>query len=190
MLPPGCEVIRSKRKTVAIQIADDGHMIVRAPLRAANSSIAEFIRKNEKWIAAHTAEALRDKREIDNIGAFTAQDIRKMAEKAMKVIPERVRYYAEKLGVTYGRITIRNQKTKWGSCTAEGNLNFNCLLMAAPPEVLDAVVVHELCHRMHMDHSKAFYAEVYRVYPEYDKWNNWLKTGGKLLIRRMLAGQG
>ena len=62
--------------------------------------------------------------------------------------------------------------------------------MAAPPEVLDAVVVHELCHRLHMDHSKAFYAEVYRVYPEYDKWNNWLKTGGKLLIRRMLAGQG
>ena len=184
------EIIHSKRKTVALQIADDGHMIVRAPLRAANSSIAEFIRKNEKWIAAHTAEALRDKREIDNIGAFTAQDIRKMAEKAMKVIPERVRSYAEKLGVTYGRITIRNQKTKWGSCTAEGNLNFNCLLMAAPPEVLDAVVVHELCHRLHMDHSKAFYAEVYRVYPEYDKWNNWLKTGGKLLIRRMLAGQG
>ena len=107
MLPPGCEVIRSKRKTVAIQIADDGHMIVRAPLRAANSSIAEFIRKNEKWIAAHTAEALRDKREIDNIGAFTAQDIRKMAEAALKVIPERVRSYAEKLGVTYGRITIR-----------------------------------------------------------------------------------
>ena len=108
-----------------------------------------------------------------------------MAEKALKLIPERVRHYAQLLGVTYGSITIRNQKTKWGSCSSKGNLNFNCLLMAAPPEVVDSVVVHELCHRLHMNHSKEFYAEIYRIFPEYDKWDKWLKENGTLLIRRM-----
>ena len=98
-----------------------------------------------------------------------------------------MKFYAEKIGVTYGRITIRNQKTRWGSCAANGNLNFNCLLMATPVEVIDSVVVHELCHRRHMNHSKEFYGEIYRVYPDYDKWNKWLKDNGGLLIKRMLA---
>ena len=112
-----------------------------------------------------------------------------MARKASEIIPQRVRYYAEKLGVTYGRITIRNQKTKWGSCSSKGNLNFNCLLMAAPPEVLDSIIVHELCHRIHMDHSKNFYNEIYRVFPEYDKCDRWLKDNGGSLIKRMVMGK-
>ena len=64
----------------------------------------------------------------------------------------------------------------------DGNLNFNCLLVAMPPEVLDSVVVHELCHRKHLDHSKEFYADVYRVFPDYDRCNKWLKENGRLLI--------
>ena len=125
---------------------------------------------------------------MEQLPPFTAQDIKAMAQQAAEIIPGRVKLYAEKLGVSYGRITIRNQKTKWGSCTSKGNLNFNCLLMAAPPEVLDSVVVHELCHRLHMDHSKAFYAEVYRIFPDYDKWHKWLRDNGAVLIRRMTAG--
>ena len=108
-----------------------------------------------------------------------------MADQAVKTIHERVRYYAPLIGVTYGRITIRNQRTRWGSCSSKGNLYFNCLLMLAPPEVLDSVVVHELCHRKEMNHSKQFYEEVRRVFPEYDKWNSWLKTYGPDLMRRM-----
>ena len=111
-----------------------------------------------------------------------------MAQKAMEIIPQRVKYYAQLLGVTYGRITIRNQKTKWGSCSASGNLNFNCLLMSAPQEVLDSVIVHELCHRLYMNHSKDFYAAVYRIFPDYGKWNKWLKDNGNLLIQRMIIG--
>lgn len=112
-------------------------------------------------------------------------EIEALADQALKVIPERVRYYAPLVGVTYGRITIRNQKTRWGSCSSKGNLNFNCLLMLTPPEVIDSVVVHELCHRKEMNHSKRFYEEVYRVYPEYDKWNKWLKENGNALISRL-----
>ncbi len=80
-----------------------------------------------------------------------------------------------------GNDAIRSQRTKWGSCSAKGNLSFNCLLMLAPPEFLDSIVVHELCHRKEMNHSKRFYAEVLRVFPEYRKWNKWLKENGWLL---------
>ena len=82
-------------------------------------------------------------------------------------------------------MTIRNQKTRWGSCSSNGRLNFNCLLMLAPREVLDSVVVHELCHLKEMNHSDRFYAEVYRVFPEYDRCSRWLKTDGTVLLARM-----
>ena len=182
------EIIRSRRKSAALQISDEGKLIVRVPLWYSDRDISEMIEKNRKWIEVHTAAAMKRNSELEQLEPFTADELEEMAQKALRVIPEKVRYYAEKLGVTYGRITIRNQKTRWGSCTAKGNLNFNCLLMAVPEEVLDSVVVHELCHRLHMDHSKAFYKDVYRVFPEYDRCNKWLKENGKLLIGRMLAG--
>ncbi|HRU97479.1 MAG TPA: M48 family metallopeptidase [Ruminococcus sp.] len=182
------EIIRSRRKSAALQISDEGKLIVRVPLWYSDRDISEMIEKNRKWIEVHTAAAMKRNSELEKLEPFTADELEEMARKALRVIPEKVRYYAEKLGVTYGRITIRNQKTRWGSCTAKGNLNFNCLLMAVPEEVLDSVVVHELCHRLHMDHSKAFYKDVYRVFPEYDRCNKWLKENGKLLIGRMLAG--
>ncbi len=182
------EIIRSRRKSAALQISDEGKLIVRVPLWYSDRDISEMIEKNRKWIEVHTAAAMKRNSDLEKLEPFTADELEEMARKALRVIPEKVRYYAEKLGVTYGRITIRNQKTRWGSCTAKGNLNFNCLLMAVPEEVLDSVVVHELCHRLHMDHSKAFYEDVYRVFPEYDRCNKWLKENGKLLIGRMLAG--
>ena len=89
------------------------------------------------------------------------------------------------MGVSYGRITIRSQHTRWGSCSAKGNLNFNCLLMLTPPEILDYVVVHELCHRKEMNHSARFWAEVARVIPGYEASKNWLKDNGSALIARM-----
>ena len=89
------------------------------------------------------------------------------------------------LGVDYGRIAIRNQVSRWGRCSSKGNLNFNCLLMLCPPEVVDYVVVHELCHRRHMDHSVAFWGEVERVLPDYKARRAWLKERGGVLIQRM-----
>ena len=82
-------------------------------------------------------------------------------------------------------ITIRNQKTRWGSCSSKGNLNFNCLLMLTPPEVIDYVVVHELCHRKEMNHSWAFWAEVEKVLSGYKEQVKWLKENGGQVIGRM-----
>lgn len=182
------EIIRSKRKTLALQIAADGHLIVRSPLRYPDKEIGAFIEKNKTWIEKHITKVQQVNREMARLEPFTKQELEDMAGKAIKIIPERVQYYAAQLGVSYGRITIRYQRTRWGSCTGKGNLSFNCLLMATPPEVLDSVVVHELCHRLHMNHSKAFYAAVYDIFPEYDRWNRWLKGNGSVLMRRMVAG--
>ena len=117
---------------------------------------------------------------------MTREKVIALADKALKVIPERVEYFAKVIGVTYGKITVRNQKTRWGSCSSKGNLNFNCLLMLAPPEVLDYVVVHELCHRKQMNHSKAFWLEVEKVLPNYKEVRKWLKEEGSQMITLFL----
>ena len=103
----------------------------------------------------------------------------------LKYIPQRTAYYAPLVKVSYGRITIRNQKSRWGSCSSKGNLNFNCLLMLMPPEVIDYVVVHELCHRLEMNHSERFWKEVERVLPDYKLRKKWLRENGDRIMRRM-----
>ena len=178
------EVIRSRRRTLCAEIRQN-RLVLRVPLRATQRDIAAFVEQNRDWIEKHLAKARDRQRQLEALPPLAAEDLRALAEEARRVIPQRVAYYAPLVGVTYGRITIRNQRTKWGSCGTSGNLNFNCLLMLTPPEVVDCVVVHELCHRRVMNHSGRFYAEVLRVYPEYRKWNRWLKENGPLLMARM-----
>ena len=112
-------------------------------------------------------------------------EVAELAEKAAEVLPEKVSRFAQQLGVSYGRITIRSQRTRWGSCSAKGNLNFNCLLMLCPEEVQDYVVIHELCHRKEMNHSTVFWAEVERHCPDYRVHRKWLKDNGASLISRL-----
>ena len=122
---------------------------------------------------------------VGDADPFTAEEIKALAEKAKIIIAERARYYAPMIGVTYNRITIRCQRTRWGSCSSKGNLNFNCLLALFPLEIIDSVVVHELCHRKHMNHSPKFYAEIEKVFPEYKRCNKWLKDNGGLYMARL-----
>ena len=192
------KIIRSNRKTLAIQINPDLSVTVRAPMYAPQSDIERILREKEGWIQKHIEkireqEAKRKKTqgEKDEYGEsveseyLTNEEIKKLADKALQHIPKRISYYAKQIGVTYGKITIRNQKTRWGSCSSKGNLNFNCLLMLTPPEVIDYVVVHELCHRKEMNHSGAFWAEVEKVLPDYKKQVKWLKENGGQIIGRM-----
>lgn len=180
-------VIKSNRKTVAIQVNEDLSVTVRAPRRATKKDIDRILKEKEPWILKHIDQMKKKKAEYEAEykNRLTQEDINDLAQKAMQYIPERVAYFAEIIGVNYGRITIRNQKTRWGSCSSKGNLNFNCLLMRMPPEVIDYVVVHELCHRKEMNHSKAFWNEVEKVYPAYKECIKWLKSeGDKLWLKK------
>lgn len=174
-------VIRSDRRTIAIQITPDGEVLVRCPHRMDADAVCSFVELKSDWIGKHLAKL----NAAPQLPEFTAEEIRSLANQALKVIPERVRYYAPLVGVTYGRITIRNQCSRWGSCSGKGNLNFNCLLMLAPSEVLDYVVVHELCHRKKMNHSQKFWEEVERIMPDYKARQKWLTENGQALIGRL-----
>lgn len=94
---------------------------------------------------------------------------------ALERIRSRVDYFAPLIGVQPGRIAIRDQKSRWGSCSSKGNLNFNWKLIMAPPEVLDYVVIHELCHIHEFNHSPRFWQLVYAQMPDYEAWKKWLK---------------
>lgn len=182
------EIIRSSRKTLAIEIRPDMHVIVRAPHRAPNGYIEQFISDRADWIVEHLRRMEQKNRQCNDalpVKKLSNNDIKELADKACTCIPGRVAHFAPLVGVTYGRITIRNQRTRWGSCSSRGNLNFNCLLMLAPPEVIDYVVVHELCHRKEMNHSQLFWNEVARVLPGYAEQEKWLKTHGNEIMKRM-----
>ncbi len=181
------EIIKSKRKTLAIEVKKDLRVIVRAPLFVSNSDIQKFVEEKSAWIekSIEKVKARNEQEKQNPTQKFAAEEIRSLADKALKVIPKRVEYYAKIMGVTYGRITIRNQVSRWGSCSAKGNLNFNCLLMLCPAEVMDYVVVHELCHLKEMNHSKKFWSLVERFYPEYKQHKKWLKEHGNELIGKL-----
>ena len=174
------KLIRSHRKTVSVRVTPEGEVEVRAPWLYARYKIEAFLRQKEPWIQAQ----LRRRSAAARVQPLTAQEHQALAETAKKWFSEKTACYAPLVGVTYGRITIRTQHTRWGSCSAKGNLNFNCLLMLAPEAVRDYVVVHELCHRKEMNHSKAFWAHVERVLPDYRIPRKWLKDNGAALMAK------
>ena len=182
------EVVYSNRKSVAIQIKPDGTVVLRAPYGVPKRELNRILEEKSAWIEAHLQEIMEREAEQKTLPKFSMQEIKELANKALAYIPERVKYYAPIVGVNYTRITIRNQKTRWGSCSSKGGLNFNCLLMLTPPEVVDYVVVHELCHRKEMNHSKAFWDEVEKVLPDYKSAKRCLRANGGELISRMVFG--
>lgn len=178
---------RSARRSLSLEIMPDGNLLARAPQRMPEREIWAFIREKEEWIRIHRRQRMERQTEAQ-ADPLTPDQIRELADVALRVLPERCRYFAGIMGVRYGRITIRNQKTRWGSCSSGGNLNFNCLLMLAPPEVRDYVVVHELAHLKEMNHSPRFWKEVEKVLPDYRQRLLWLKKNGPELIARMQEG--
>lgn len=119
---------------------------------------------------------------MDRTGKISESELKEITKKAKKIIPIKVAYFADKMGVSYGRISIRHQRTRWGSCSSEGNLNFNALLMLMPNELVDYVVVHELAHRKELNHSKRFYGVVESFLPDYKNREAQLKEVGAKVI--------
>lgn len=177
-------IIRSNRKTLSIELKPN-EIIARAPARVKEKEIYKFIESKKSWIDKHLTKLNERQKVLDDLQPYKREEIKQFIEKAKIDIPKRVEFYAEKIGVTYNKITIRCQQTRWGSCSSKGNLNFNCLLVLLPDEIIDSIVVHELCHLKQMNHSARFYAEIDKVFPNYKQCHLWLKQNGAMYLNRI-----
>ena len=169
-------IVKSNRKTLSIHIKSSKEIEVRAPKWVSKREIDRVLDEKSLWISEHLEAVKKREVEIANQPRSHDADIHAMERDARKVIVPKVEYYAQILGVDYGRIAIRNQKTRWGSCSSKGNLNFNCNLLNCPEELIDYVVVHELCHRIEMNHSSRFWNLVESIIPDYKERRKRLKT--------------
>ena len=173
------QVIRSARKSIGLEIKAGGEVFARIPARFSDWELKRFLEEHKGWIfdklrLSRERKENRKAVEAPRMEEMTAAEIARMKERFL----ERVRHYSGLMGITFGRITVRNQKTRWGSCSEKGNLNFNYLLYFLPKELLDYVSVHELAHRRHMNHSGEFWAEVEKYFPEYKECRKKLKKIG------------
>lgn len=177
------ELKRSLRKTLSVEVQSDGNILVRAPKTYPKYKIEAFLKEKHEWIREKVEIQKRREMQAEKVSSLSEAEEKLYRQQAREVFALKTDYYAKNMGVAYGRISIRDQKTRWGSCSAEGNLNFNWRLVMAPAGVLDYVVVHELAHRKEMNHSAAFWEVVEETMPEYKKYRKWLKENGQTLHR-------
>ena len=164
MSAPAYKLVRSSRRTLAIQITPDGHVVVRAPLRMPQTAIDRFVSSRDGWIRTHV------QRQAERLAAHpphTEAEIAELRRRAGEVLPPLVDHWARQMGVAPTAVRITSARTRFGSCSGKDALSFSLYLMDYPPEAAEAVVVHELAHIRHKNHSPAFYAEVERYLPDY-----------------------
>lgn len=157
---------RSKRKTISIRIDDKCEIVVRAPLKMPKKEIDQMVTRQSEWIEKHMPEARRRMEQAEKI---TPALIKELSEKAKNEIPPIVEHYAVLMNVEPTAIRITTAKKRFGSCSGKNSLCFSCFLMLYPREAIECVVVHELAHIKHHDHSSAFYGFIYSVMPDYRK---------------------
>ncbi len=161
-------VIRSTRKSLSLEVRDANTVLARIPTRVSDRELKAFVENHRSWILEKTAVMAEREENRKSTPAPPPELLSKTDRMKIQLkIGKRVRHYCETMGVTVGYVTVKSQKTRWGSCSAKGNVNFNYQLAFLPEELLDYVVIHELAHRRHMDHSRAFWAEVEKYCPDY-----------------------
>ncbi len=175
------EILRSDRKEMRLK-SRKGKVIVLATPDTTEEEILLSIRIHRDEIEKKIAHWQEREKERESIHRLTKEELAELKQRTGELIAERVKVWAPIVGVEYGNITIGVYRTKWGHCKSNGDLAFNCLLALVPPMVCDSVVVHELCHRLVRGHSKYFYGKVLSFFPEYRKYNDWLKENGWRLI--------
>lgn len=180
-------VKRSRRRTLAIRVERDGTITVLAPLRASASLIAEAVEKNREWINKKRALLAEVTAKYDRT-PITEDELCRLLAEAKEYIPKRVSFIADEFKVSIGKVSVKAMRSKWGSCSGKRNISINCLLMLAPREVLDYIIIHELCHVTHMDHSKSFYALVDQRCDFRKRSEKWLKSEGSAIIDRAKRG--
>lgn len=162
-------------KRLKLAISCDGNCVVTLPWRMGFVSADEFIRKNAEWVL----EKMKAMKKIGRNSLFARHDNEeylKLKEHAREMVTSRLEKYAEFYGFQYNGVAIRNQKTRWGSCSSRGNLNFNYKILLLPQRHADYIIVHELCHLKEFNHGKRFWNLVAEAIPEYERIVKQLKV--------------
>ncbi len=154
-------ILRSQRRTMCLEISRDGKVTVRAPLAMPLDRIEAFVASRQGWIQKHLATLPPPR------PAPTAEEIEALRDKAKAYLPARVAHYAALMGLTPTSVKITSAKLRFGSCSGRNGLCFSLFLMQYPPEAIDYVVVHELAHIRHPNHSPAFYDLVATYLPDH-----------------------
>ena len=160
------KLIRSERRTLAMELSPEGDLILRAPRRMPLRLIEQFVASHEDWIAKHR-EKIRRRAEFDEANFSDEEQIQSLITRAKAILPEKTEYWAKIMGVTPTGVRITRAKKRFGSCSPENRIAYSYRLMAYPEEAIDYVVVHELSHIRHKNHSPDFYAFVARFLPDH-----------------------
>lgn len=166
-------VIRSSRRTLAIEVKKDLSIVVRAPLFVSDSEAEAFVEKYRDWIAS-AVEKQRAKAAHERV--YTDDDIKRLRALAKKVLPEKTAYFAELMGVKPTAVHITSAKTRYGSCSGKNSISYSLFLMEKNERCIDYVVVHELAHTVFHNHKKEFYALVESILPDYKEREKELKN--------------
>lgn len=157
-------LIRSKRKSVSIQVDENCNITIRAPLRISQKEIDKILQDKKTWLEK-TIVLQREKKK--QIKQYSEDEIKLLRKKAKEIIPSKVEYYAEIMQVNPNSVKINSAKKRYGSCSGANNLNFSLFLMDKDERFIDYVVVHELAHIKHHNHSKDFYRFIEQFMPDY-----------------------
>lgn len=159
-------LIRSDRRTLALEVTPEAETVVRAPRRCPTAEIERFVRSHIDWIARQT-QRQRERQQTGLARPVSPEQERELRQRAAEVLPQRVAYYAALMGLTPAGIRITDAQKRFGSCSGQNRLCFSWRLLLYPPAAIDYVVVHELAHIRHHNHSPAFYALVEQYLPDY-----------------------
>lgn len=165
-------IIRTNRKTIAIYVRKNGEVEVRAPFGVSDKKIQEFVLEKQDWIIK-TQNKIKQK--IQNKRTLSIEEKNKLIDKANEYIPQRVIYLSKQLRLPVTKIKITSAKSYWGCCNIKNEVSFSWRLMLATSQTIDYVIIHELVHTKHHNHSSKFWKEVEKIMPGYKECKEELK---------------
>lgn len=161
-----------RAKHIRLALYPDKSIVITKPFLCSQKTVEKFINSKKDWIE----KKLQYFDKLPTKKRFSKEHYLKNKEIARKIIRVKVDKYTKVLGFDYKRISIRNQKTRWGSCSKDANLNFNYKIILLPENLQDYIIIHELCHLKELNHSKKFWDLVATVCPDYKKHRKELKN--------------
>lgn len=170
------ELIRSKRKSISVEISREARVVVRAPLKMKAEDIGAFVDAKRDWIIKHRTKMEQTLEDLPK--KLDENELKVLKKSARALILPRLEHYAALMGVKYNRVSFRRQKTRFGSCSTSKSLSFNIAVALMPEEIVDYVIVHELAHLKEMNHSARFWREVECIIPDYSDRRKWLHENG------------